>query len=82
MFPVLGGVALGLVTHALRGWLKIIVIGLLSVGLGAIAASISGELITSWAYLFIDTAQASAAATMTAFLVTVWLRRRARAAAR
>ena len=82
VFPVLAGVVVGLVTNALRRWLRVVVTGLLSVGFGTAAAWISGELSTSWGYLFIDSAQVGIAAIMTALLVRAWLRRRARAVAR
>ena len=82
IFPVAAGVILGLLTYTLRVWLKTVVIGALSIGLGAMAAWMSGELNVSWIYLVIDTAQVGAAASMTAFLVRAWLRRRARAVVR
>jgi hypothetical protein len=82
VFPVLAGISLGFVIYALRRWLKFLVTGVFSVGFGTVAAWMAGELSISWGYLVIDSAQVCAAAVMTGFLLTAWLRRRARAAAR
>jgi hypothetical protein len=76
VFPVLAGIVLGLVTHALRRGLKGLAIAIASPGLGTLAAWISGELSVSWGYLLIDTIQVAVAAVMTGVLVSVWLRRR------
>jgi uncharacterized membrane protein len=83
VFPVLGGIVIGLATHAVRvRWLRALLIGILGAAVGAVAAWISGELAVSWVYLFIDIAQVLVAAVMTSVLVTVWLRRRVRSLSR
>ena len=77
VFPVLGGIALGLATFAVRPmWLRVVVVGTLGVGIGAVASWISGELAISAAYLVIDIVQVLGAAIATAVLVGVWRRRR------
>ena len=81
VFPVAAGILLGLVTYRLRATLRAVALALVSVGVGALAAWLSGELAVSWVYLLIDTAQVGAAAVMTAFAVAAWRRRRARATA-
>ena len=83
VFPVLSGIVLGLATHVIRpAWLKAALIAVLGVAAGFTAAWVSGELAESWLYLLVDIAQVVAAAIMTGVLVGVWLRRRARSAAR
>jgi|GEM_PF-1678763 len=82
VFPVLAGIALGLITLTLRGrWRRIAVIGILGVALGFVASWISGELIVSRLYVLVDAAQVIVAACLTGLLVPRWLRRRARSAA-
>jgi len=82
VFPVLAGIALGLITLTLRGrWRRIAVIGILGVALGFVASWISGELIVSRLYVLVDAAQVIVAAYLTGLLVPRWLRRRARSAA-
>ena len=79
VFPVLAGVAVGLVAHLVGPIrLRAILIGVFGLAFGACASWISGELATSWVYLVIDTAQVLGASVMTAFLVSVWLQRQAR----
>ena len=83
VFPVLGGITVGLVTFAMRGvWLKAIGVGILGVGFGAAASWISGELAASWFYLIVDTAQVIVVAILTGVLVRARLRHRARSSAR
>src|SRR5262252_8870587 len=82
VFPILAGIALGLITLTLRGrWRRIAVIGILGVALGFVASWISGELIVSRLYVLVDAAQVIVAACLTGLLVPRWLRRRARSAA-
>jgi hypothetical protein len=83
VFPVLGGIVIGLATHPVGArWLRALLIGVLGVVVGACASWVSGELAVSWIYLLVDIAQVLVAAIMTGALVTVWLRRRARAVSR
>ena len=51
---------------------------LASVGFGALAAWVSGELAISPVYVAIDAAQVAIAAILTAMLVTAWRRRQLR----
>jgi predicted transporter len=82
VFPVLAGIALGLATFTLRRmWLRIAVVGILGVALGAVASRISGELAVSRLYVLVDAAQVIVAALLTGALVRMWLRRRARSVA-
>lgn len=80
--PIAAGILIGLFTSALRRWLTFAVIATLSMGVGALAAWLSGELSVSWIYLVIDTAQVAVAAGLTAVVVRAWLRRRGRAVVR
>jgi hypothetical protein len=83
VFPVLAGIAVGLVTHrASPLWLRAVIVAVLGVAFGALASWVSGELAVSWAYILVDTAQVVVVAVMTAVLVSVWQRRRARRLAR
>ena len=81
VFPILGGVVVGLITHLVGPIrLKAILIGSLGVAFGALASWVSGELALSWVYLVIDIAQVVGASVMTAFLMRVWSRRQMRMA--
>ena len=83
VFPVLAGVAVGLVAHLVGSIrLRAVLIAVFGVAFGACASWISGEVAVSWVYLGIDTAQVIGASVMTMFLVHVWLRRQARRVAR
>ena len=83
VFPVLAGVAVGLVAHQVGSIrLRALLIAVLGVAFGACASWISGELALSWVYLVIDTVQVIGAGVMTTFLVRTWLRRHARQVAR
>ena len=78
VFPVLAGVAVGLVTHSVRlAWLRVSLLLLFGLGLGVIASWISGELAISWVYVLIDIAQVIGAGAMTTVGITFWRRRRA-----
>ena len=83
MFPVLAGVAVGLVAHLVGSIrFRALLIGVFGVAFGACASWVSGELAVSWVYLLIDTVQVIGASVMTMVLVRVWLRRQARRVAR
>jgi hypothetical protein len=76
VFPVLAGIVVGLATHQLASgaWrAMLIVVG--SLGLGALATWIAGELAVSWVYVLIDAGQVALAAVLTVVAVTVWRRR-------
>ena len=76
VFPVLAGVVLGLLTHAIASKrLRAILIAVGSVGFGAVASWISGELALSVVYVAIDAAQVAVAAVLTAVLAVAWRRR-------
>ena len=77
VFPVLCGIAIGLVLYYLPSSLRVITVVVLGVAFGVLAAWVSGELAISWVYVLIDTAQAVGAAILTAVLVARWRRRRA-----
>jgi hypothetical protein len=76
VFPVLAGIALGLVILRIesRTW-RWLALGLAGIALGVTASWVSGELAISWSYVVIDTAQVLAAAVMTSVLASVWRRR-------
>ena len=83
VFPVLAGIVIGLVTYPVRAiWLRVVLVAVLGIALGAVAGWVSGELAISLVYVLIDTEQVVAASVMTGVLVRVWLRRRARSGAR
>jgi uncharacterized membrane protein len=77
VFPVLCGIAVGLVFYYLPSSLRVVTVVVLGVAFGWLAAWISGELAISWVYVLIDTAQVAGAAILTAVLVARWRRRRA-----
>lgn len=78
VFPVLAGVAVGLAIHSVRlVWLRISLLVLLGLGLGAVASWISGELEISWVYVLIDSAQVLGAGAMTTVGIAFWRRRQA-----
>jgi hypothetical protein len=83
VFPVLGGIVIGLATQTIRMlWVRVLLIGILGVAVGAFASWVSGELAVSRIYLLIDIGQALVAAVMTGALVKVWPRRRLRSLSR
>lgn len=83
VFPVLAGIALGLATFLVRpGWLRVGLIGIAGVGLGATASWISGELAISHVYVLVDAAQVIVAAVLSGFLARRWLHRHGRMLAR
>jgi membrane protein YdbS with pleckstrin-like domain len=79
VLPVLAGLVVGLVLHPMKSRvLRSILVLVASVGFGALAAWVSGELAISPVYVAIDAAQAAVAAILTAMLVTAWRRRQLR----
>ena len=79
VFPVLAGVVVGLALHPMKSRvLRSILVLVASVGFGALAAWVSGELAISPVYVAIDAAQVVIAAILTALLVTAWRRRQLR----
>jgi hypothetical protein len=76
VFPVLSGIAVGLLLGMIRSRLRIVASGALGIVLGILASWSSGELAISWIYALIDTAQVAGAALLTSALVN---RRRERA---
>jgi len=77
VFPVLCGIAVGLVLNYLPSILRAVAVVVLGIVFGWLAAWVSGELAISWVYALIDTAQVVGAAILTAVLVARWRRRRA-----
>ena len=76
VFPVLAGVVVGLALHQLTSKaLGAVLVVVFSLGFGAEAAWISGELAISPVYIAIDAAQVAVAAVLTAILAAVWRRR-------
>jgi hypothetical protein len=75
VFPVLCGIAVGLLVNLMPSGVRIPALGVLSVVFGSLASLISGELASSWGYLLIDIAQVLGAALLTSVLVARWLRR-------
>src|SRR5262245_49067769 len=76
VFPVLTGVVLGLALHNVRSrGLQTVLLTVMSLAFGFVAAWISGELAISRVYALIDTAQVLSAAVLTAVLVLAWRRR-------
>ena len=76
VFPVLAGIALGLITFRIESWMRRwLALGVFGIALGAAASWISGELAISWGYLLIDTAQVVVAAVMTSVLAAAARRR-------
>jgi hypothetical protein len=83
VFPILAGVAVGLVAHLIKSIRrKSIMIVVFAVLFGACASWISGELVISFVYLVIDTAQVLGAAVMSMLLASGWMRRQVRRAVR
>jgi hypothetical protein len=79
VFPVLAGIALGLVAERLPSTvLRGALIAVLGVALGVLASWLAGELAISWVYVLIDTAQVIVASVATIGLVALWRRRVAR----
>lgn len=75
VFPVLAGVSLGLVLHFWgRPWLRGGALLAVGVGLGVMAALVSGELLVSWSFVIVDTALVLLAAAVTVALAAWWQR--------
>jgi hypothetical protein len=80
VFPVLAGVVVGLALHHLTSKaLRAVLVAVFSLGFGAVAAWISGELAISPVYVAIDAGQVALAAVLTAILAAAWRRRALRA---
>ena len=78
VFPVLSGIAVGLIVSFIDSSLRVVALGVLAVAFGLLASWISGELAISWVYALIDIAQVLGAALLTSVLVARWQRRRLR----
>jgi hypothetical protein len=68
VFPVLSGVAVGLVLGVIPSRLRMLALGMLGAAFGILASGISGELAISGIYVLIDVAQVLGAALLTSFL--------------
>ena len=75
VFPVLCGIAVGLVLGAVPSRLRMLALGVSSVAFAVLASWISGELVISWVYVLIDLAQVLGAALLTSFLIARWRHR-------
>jgi hypothetical protein len=75
VFPVLSGIAVGLLVSLIPSGVRMPALGVLSIVFGALASLISGEVTISWGYLLIDIAQILGAALLTSVLVARWRRR-------
>ena len=76
VFPVLAGVVVGLALHHVTApLLRAVLVVVFSLGFGAVAAWISGELALSPVYIATDAAQVAVATVLTAMLVAAWRRR-------
>lgn len=81
VFPVLGGIIVGLVAERMRSTtLRAVMIVVLGIAFGIAASWLAGELAISWIYILIDTAQVIVAAVATVVLIRMWRRRLARRA--
>ena len=69
VFPVLSGIAVGLILGSIPSRLRMLTLGVFSVAFGILASWISGELATSWIYVPIDVVQVLGAALLTSVLV-------------
>jgi predicted exporter len=69
LFPILCGIAVGLVFSLSSFRLPIVTLAVLSVACGVLASWISGELAFGAFYVLIDIAQVLGAALVTAFVV-------------
>jgi len=79
VFPVLAGIVVGLLLHPLRSRaLRSILLAGASLGFGALASWLAGELAISVIYVAIDAAQVAVAALLTAMAVIAWRRRQLR----
>jgi len=80
VFPVLAGIVVGLLLHPLRSRaLRSILLVGASLGFGALASWLAGELAISVIYVLIDATQVAVAALLTAMAVIAWRRRQLRA---
>ncbi|HXJ77590.1 MAG TPA: hypothetical protein VMS64_02815 [Candidatus Methylomirabilis sp.] len=78
VFPVLAGIAIGLVAARVSSnILRALLIATLGIAFGFAASWLAGELAISWVYLLIDTAQVIGASVLTTGLVVMWRHRRA-----
>jgi hypothetical protein len=75
VFPVLCGIAVGLVLGIVPSRLRMLALGVSNVALAVLASWVSGELEVSWVYVLIDLAQVLGAALLTSFLVARWRHR-------
>ncbi len=72
VFPVLAGIAVGLVLGFIPSRLRMLALGVFSVAFGSLASWISGELAISWVYVVMDVPQVLLASLLTAVLVARW----------
>ena len=75
VFPVLSGIAVGLVLGVIPSRLRMVALAVASVVFGVLASWFSGELAFSWIYVVIDMAQVLGATLLTSLLVARWRHR-------
>ena len=76
VFPVLAGAVVGLaIYHIASRRLRVLFLAVCSLGFGAAASWLSGELAISWGYALIDVGQVLVTATLSLMLATAWRRR-------
>ena len=79
ILAIVAGVVIGLIAQRLPSiQLKIAMIVVGSVAVGAIVSSISGELSISWGFLVFDIGQVLIAAVVAMVLSALWLHQRSR----
>src|SRR5947209_7692454 len=72
VFPILGGIALGLVyAGRLKTPLAYVCFASLAICIAIVASTISGEIASSWWYIGVDLIQVIVAAVLTALVVPV-----------
>jgi hypothetical protein len=71
MIAVLSGVLVGCVIwHVHRPRMRVAALVALSISIGVLVSAISGEIIESWAFVLVDTAQVAFAAVATLVVLT------------
>ncbi|MEZ4866060.1 MAG: hypothetical protein R3C14_32390 [Caldilineaceae bacterium] len=76
-FPLIAGVLLGALAYPLSNRvLRTVVLVVVSIVIGFVASTVSGELAASWAFLLFDAGQVLLTAFLTTFLLARWRQQR------